>query len=257
MEVDVMISKLTAVKSGIAGSFTSIDKGISTAAKKLSGIDLKSDDARKILQNLGNGRPYMVDVAIIDKKGKIVQVEPAAYQKYEGSDVSAQEHNIALARDKKPVLSGVFRTLEGTDAVDFAYPIISASGAYLGSVSMLVKQDALTGNVIVPIVAELPFKVWIMQKDGLIIYDADSAQIGKYVFSDVSFRPFNQLISFSRTVAMAKDGGGSYDFYDNGLTDKTVVKKYAVWDTVSLYGTEWRIISMKAMPAEKKGEDKK
>jgi len=83
-----------------------------------------------------------------------------------------------------------------------------------------------------------------MQKDGLIIYDPDPDQVGRNIFSDELFRPFQELISFSRTVSMEKEGTGSYDFYTKGLRDQTVVKKYAAWNTVSLYGTEWRIIVM-------------
>jgi hypothetical protein len=173
-------------------------------------------------------------------------VEPESYRKYEGSDVSNQAQVIALLKNKKPIFSDVFRSVEGIQAIDFEYPILSDKNDFLGSVSILVRQEALSADIVMPLVADKPCKIWIMQKNGLVIYDQDPNQIGRNIFSDALFKPFQDLIAFSRTVSMEKDGAGSYDFYVKGLEDKTIVKKYVVWDTVSLYGTEWRVVVMEA-----------
>ncbi len=244
MDVDVMMPVLEKAKSGITAIFSSINKDLSGAAKKLSGIDFKSGDARRILSGLCGGRDYVVDCALIDTAGRMVIVAPQEYNTYEGADVSQQAHIVTFLKDKKPVLSGVFASVEGIEVVDFIYPIFSESGEFLGGVSMLVRQQALTGDIIAPLVRDVPCKAWVMQKDGLIVYDPDPNQIGRNIFTDELFRPFEDLVSFSETVARANDGAGSYDFYAKGLEDKTVVKKYAAWDTVSLYGTQWRIVVM-------------
>jgi len=246
MDLDNMMPALEEAKAGIAATFASIDKGLSGAAGELSKVDLKGEDARKILNALCKDRPYVVDCSIIDTKGVMIVVEPAEYKKHEGSDISTQAHIAKLLKTQKPVLSEVFSSVEGIEVIDFNYPILSDKGEFLGAVSMLVKQDALCDDVLAPLVKNLPCKAWIMQKDGLIIYDPDPDQIARNVFTDDLFLPFRDLVSFSRTVASSKDGAGSYDFYSKGLENKTLVKKSAVWDTVSLYGTEWRIIIMEA-----------
>lgn len=76
------------------------------------------------------------------------------------------------------------------------------------------------------------------------MYDEDPEEIGKNIFSDDIFKPFEDLISFSRTVALSRSGAGSYDFYADSVKDKTLVQKIAVWDTAGIYGTEWRVIVM-------------
>lgn len=246
MDIKAMMTALEKTKQGITETFTSIDKDLSAAAKELSAVDLKAEEARKILDGLCSNKPYVIDCSIIDTAGRMSIVEPKEYRKYEGSDISKQAHIAALLKDKKPVFSDVFRSVEGIETIDFQYPIFSDKNEFLGSVSMLVKQDALSDDIIMPLVRDVPCKIWIMQKDGIVIYDPDPNQIGKNVFTDELFKPFQDLVSFCGTVAMARDGAGSYDFYAKGLEDKTVVKKYAVWDTASLYGTEWRIIVMEA-----------
>jgi hypothetical protein len=246
MDLDVMMPALEKAKAGIAATFVSIDKSLSGAAKELSKVDLKGEDARNILNVLCKDRPYVVDCSIIDTTGTMIVVEPAEYKKHEGSDISTQAHIVSFLKTQKPVLSGVFHSVEGIEVIDFNYPIFSDKGEFLGAVSMLVKQDALADDVLMPLVKNLACKAWMMQKDGLIIYDPDPNQVGKNIFTDELFLPFRDLVSFSKTVAGSRDGAGSYDFYSKGLENKTVVKKSAVWDTVSLYGTEWRIIIMEA-----------
>lgn len=256
MNINLMMPVLEKAKKGITENLSSIDKELSATAGELSAVDLKGEKARQILSQLCENKPYLIDCAIIDPAGKMIMVEPQEYKQYAGSDISGQAHIIALQRDKKPVLSDVFRSVEGIDAIDFEYPILSDKNELLGSVSMLVKQKALSEDIIMPLVLDIPCKAWIMQKNGLVIYDPDPGQIGKNIFSDELFKPFPDLISFSRTVAMENAGAGSYDFYSLGLENKTIVKKYVVWDTVSLYGTPWRIIVMEAEKPAPKPEEK-
>lgn len=246
MDIEVMMPVLEKAKEGISVTLNSIDAGLSTVTKDLSGVDFNSDKARQILKGLCKDRDYLIDCSIIDKSGKMIVVEPQEYKRYEGSDLSRQDQVIAVRQSKKPVFSDVFRSVEGIESVVFEYPIFSNKNDFLGSVSMLVRQEALAADVVMSLVADKQCKIWIMQKNGLIVYDPDPDQIGRNIFSNEMFKPFKDLVDFSRTVAMEKEGAGSYDFYAKGLEDKTVVKKYVAWDTVSLYGTDWRIVVMEA-----------
>jgi len=244
MDIDELVQVAAETKKGISEVFTAIDRDLSGTAKRLSVIGIKSDEARKVLGDLCQNHPYSVDCAVVDAAGKMIMVEPQAYKGFEGSDISSQAHIKSMLRKKKPVFSGVFSSVEGKKTIDFEYPVFSAEKEFLGSVSMLVDQEMLAENAIIPIVQGTPCKVWIMQKNGLIVYDLDRNQIGRNIFSDELYREFNVLVSFARTVANTKDGAGSYNFYASGLDDKTLVEKYAAWETASLYGNDWRIIAM-------------
>jgi hypothetical protein len=246
MNMDDMTLSLDKVKKSVTAVFSSIDKELANAASQLSVVNLDELRARKILNDLSKAHGYIIDCAFVDAAGKMVIVEPKEYNQFEAADISKQKHVMVVKQLKKPVLSSVFRSVEGIEAIDFEYPVFSGKGDFTGSVSMLVRQDALFGDTAMPFVWDKSCKVWVMQKDGLIVYDPDPDQVGRNVFSDRFFESFDDLISFSRTVASAKSGGGSYDFYAKGFKDTKVVKKYAVWDTVSLYGTEWRVIVMEA-----------
>jgi len=239
-DIKDMMSVLRTTKQAINSTFAEIDKDLQAAAKDLAGTDLKGDAARKILNNLRKFRPYVVDCSIIDTDGVKITVEPAEYKQYEGADRSGLPSVIMLLKSKKPVMSDVYHSAEDIHAISIGYPIFSDKGELLGAVRMLIKHE----DFLRPLAEGKPCKIWVMQTNGLIVYDIDPEQIGKNVFIDSMFKPFDDLISFSKTVALSQNGAGSYSFYAEGLKDKTLVEKIAVWDTVALYGTEWRVVAM-------------
>ena len=236
---DIMPS-LKSAKQAIDSTLAEIDTDIKAAAKALSSTDLKGDAARKILNDLRKYRPYVVDCSIIDTDGLKITVEPAEYKQYEGANRSDLPSVVALLKDKKPVMSSVYYSAEGLPAVSIGYPIFSDKGEFLGAVRMLIRHT----DFLKPLAENEPCKIWIMQKNGLIVYDVDPEEVGKNIFSDPMFSPFEDLVSFSKTVVSSKNGAGSYSFYMDGLKDKRLAEKIAAWDTAGLYGTEWRVIAM-------------
>lgn len=232
-------------KKSIDSTLAGIDTDLKAAAKELSGTDLKGDAARKILNGLRKFRPYVVDCSIVDANGIKITVEPAEYKQFEGEDRSGLPSVIALLTTKKPVMSDVYHSAEDIHAISIGYPVFSDKGELLGAVRMLIRYEVF----LKPLVDGKPCKVWVMQQDGLIVYDEDPDEIGKNIFSDSMFKPFDDLISFARTVALSRNGAGSYNFYVDGLKDKTIAQKIAVWDTAGIYGTEWRVIAMEIAKA--------
>ena len=240
VEITDLVPVLKQVKKDINSTLSEIDKDLKGAAKGLSNLDFKGDDARKILNGLCKFRPYVVDCSIVNADGVKIAVEPEEYRKYESADRSSLPNVIKLLKDKKPILSDVYESAEGVNAVSMGYPIFSDKGELLGAVRMLIKHELF----LKPLADGKACKIWVMQPNGLIIYDPDPEEVGRNIFTDPLYKPFEDLVSFSKTVALSSNGAGSYDFYAGGLTDKTLVKKVAVWDTVGLYGTEWRVVAM-------------
>lgn len=224
--------------------FKILDNDLANAARRLSTMDLKGSDARKILKELMIGRSSIINCAIVDDSGKMVTVQPPEYRSYEGKDISKEPHIITLLETKMPVMSNSFISIENVHSIAFEYPIFSDSGQFRGAVSIIIKYAVYFDYLLAKMVRDLPCKIWVMQPDGLILYDQDPTQISRNIFTDDMFRPFQGLIDFSKGVASEKNGAGSYDFYTKGLEDKTVVKKDAIWDTVGIYGNEWRVVAM-------------
>lgn len=231
---------LKSTKQGVDLALMEIDKDMKKAAQDLSRTDLKGDAARKILNDLRKYRMYVIDCSILNVDGIKITVEPAEYKQFEGADRSGLLPVLGLLKTKKPFMSDVYESAEGMPAISIGYPIFSDKGVFLGAVRMLIKPEVF----LKPLVENRPYKMWVMQQNGLVVYDPDPEQIGKNIFSDDLFKPFEDLIAFSKTVSLSKSGAGSYSFYANGVKNKTLVQKVAAWDSAGLYGTEWRVVAM-------------
>jgi len=147
-----------------------LDRYLAAAANTLAVTGLTGDQARKVLADLCQANPEVVDCAAVDLSGRMVTVAPARYASYEGADISQQEQVKKLRSTKKPVLSRVFRAVEGYDALDLEQPVKGPDGALLGSVSMLIKPEALLGGLLAPLSAGGQLAVKVLQDDGKVLY---------------------------------------------------------------------------------------
>lgn len=219
-----------------------MDRSLANAASELSKKDLNASGKRKILKELCQSYPYAIDCAIIDRNGKMRLIEPQRYAKFEGRDISGQEQVIRLHQSKGPVLSNVFKTVEGVDAADLEYPIFSSEGELAGSVKLLFRPEVLLSDILDPALRGMPVEAFVMQKDGRILYDQDKSEIGRMLFDDPIYKPFPQLLALGTLIAREKAGAGSYDFHQKGM--KKLVRKDAHWTSIGLHGTEWRLVVM-------------
>ncbi len=233
---------LNEFEKDITAALNKMDGDLAKLAKGISGRGLKSTGIRKMLSSLCNSYPYAVDCAVVNRSGKLVLIEPKEYQGFEGRDISGQEQVIRLSESRRPVLSNVFRTVEGFDAADLQYPVFSPQGEFMGSVSLLFRPGYLFSRILIPVLRGMPVESFAMQTDGRILYDEDKSEIGRMLFTDPVYKPFPQLLALGSLIAREKTGSGSYEYRQKGL--EKVVTKDAHWTTVGLHGTHWRLVVM-------------
>ncbi|MCX5795250.1 MAG: PDC sensor domain-containing protein [Elusimicrobia bacterium] len=155
-----------------------LDRDLAAAARSLAKEGLTGAGARKVLTGLCLANPEVVDCAAVDPAGRMVTVAPAQYASYEGADISKQEQVARLHATRKPVLSQIFRSVEGYDALDLERPVLGRDGRLLGSASMLIKPEVLLGGLLGPLSASGELAVKVLQDDGRVLY-ASSKPIGK------------------------------------------------------------------------------
>lgn len=232
----------------LEGEFQRLDAGLQRAAQALGRAGLTGEKARAALAELCGGFDDAVDCAAVDPAGRMVTIEPAAYRPHEGADIGAQEQVRRLRETGKPVLSRVFTAVEGFPAVDAEYPVVTPEGRFLGSVSLLFRPERLLGRVVVPLVeGAAPEKggraIWAMEENGHILYDVDTAQVGLNLFTSPLYRPYPGLVELGRRIARLPAGEGAYAFLRESRGREAVTKR-AFWQSVSLYGTSWRLVAV-------------
>ena len=231
-----LLMMLTELQSSLQLVLEGCDQDLVQAAGKLSGTGLTGAVAVEVLKDLFRRNPYAVDFCTIDATGHIVEVEPSEYLHYRGSDISTQEHVERLRRTRQPVLSGMFRAVEGFLAVDLQCPVLSAGGEFAGAVSMLIRLDDFLPEVIVPKVEGSELDCWLVQTDGRVIYDNDPYEIGRNMLQDPIYRSCAGFAEVAGRIMTNGSGSVGYTCGDGQDGMK------AAWESVGLHGTEWRLV---------------
>ena len=234
------------LQSIIQSKLLNLDNAVSAAAEKVVKSGLQGEETRGILNGLCKKYPYLLDCSAADPQGKMVTIAPEEYSRYEGTDTANTEASkkffAEFSENKKPMLSNVFRAVEGADAVALVWPVVTEKGESLGSVSALFKPGALLGGTIAPAAETRAMKVNVMQLDGMVIYCSMGTETGKNVLTDPSYKNYPELIAQAEKIAAQKTGTGGY-MYPDAATGKPV-KKTIYWTSVGLHSTDWRLASI-------------
>jgi hypothetical protein len=190
-------------------------------------------------QELGSVKG-VIEHIYITPEGILKIIAPEDYHKVEGTDISYQDHIIKVRETKKPVLSGAFRAVEGFQAVVLAYPILSPEDELLGITALLFRPEVFLKEIISPKLAGIPADIWVMQKNGLILFDFDQEEIGKNLFTDPLYRDYSKSLQTASKLAEENRGEAFFNF--PGHDPETPVTNQAFWTTVEMYGMEWRIV---------------
>jgi len=234
---------LSTAQEQVAAAFNRLDAGLKKAAGEIGKTGLAGDAARRVLTAACEEFNYAVDCGTVDARGRLITIEPPQYRSFEGKDISGQEQVKRMLKLHKPVLSAVFRSVEGYDAVDAEYPVFSSDGSFIGAVSVMFKPEKFLGNIIKPLVKGVPLDIWAMEQGGRILYDVDPQQVGLNLFTSPEYQPYPQLIKLVKKIAKTPQGEGTYRFKKSTLTGHDVDKK-AYWQSVGLYGASWRLVGI-------------
>lgn len=230
----------------IQSKLSNLNNAMSDAAKKIAASGLAGEETRNILNGLQRKYPYVTDWNTADPTGKMITVAPDAYRKYEGTEISTSEASRKMLKDlsvnKKPMLSSMFRAVEGIDAVVLVWPIVSEKGEYLGNIAALFKPADLMAGTIGPAAKIRAMEVDVTQTDGRTVYSTRAADDSTNILTDPQFKQYPELLAMATKMASEKTGSAKYT-YPSHATGQPV-KKTAFWTTVGLHGTEWRMLGV-------------
>lgn len=232
---------------------------VSHNVDKLSKFDFKAGETYKLLGEICQSNKYIIDCAIINASGILTSIEPAAHKSSEGVDISAQEHFKRLKEIKKPVLSHIFKSVEGTWGIAIQYPIFDNPGAgdenksLKGALSLLINPELFFKDIIERQTKGLPLKAWLMQIDGTMLYSPDTSHFGQNIFTHDSYKSIRNIKKMSELVAGSETGSAMLEIaaennksttessLNSSNTLENVILKKAYWTTVGLFETKWRL----------------
>lgn len=232
---------LKTAQARIREAFERLDTRLAAATRQIAKVRGDEQAVRRILARLAASDSSIIDCCLISREGVISLIEPPAYRHSEGENVAQQEQIQRLWRTRQPVLSDVFKAVERVCAMDLEHPLLDKRGRLVGSVSILFRPDQMIVRSLPAALIEGEYEIIVMQTDGLILYDARTSETGRNIFTDPLYQKYPEALALGRRNIYERRGLGTYGFRAEEPPHQPVTLA-ELWDTISLHGTEWRVL---------------
>ena len=230
-------------EASINAELIRLDGVLLEACQKLSTAGLTGSQADKILSDLYTNNPsVIVNAATADAKDILLAVQPANYSNIIDQDIKDQEQNLQMHKTMRPALSNLIPLVEGFPGIVMVSPIFSPNGQFIGSLSIVFQPYQLINPIAQEAVKGTDYIMYALQTNGTLIYDANTVEQGKNIFTDSDYTAYAGLQSFIHQVVDTQSGYGTYEFFDDTNPSKPVVNKEGYWTTIGIYNTAWRLV---------------
>ncbi|PKD39356.1 hypothetical protein CWO84_16735 [Methylomonas sp. Kb3] len=231
------------IADSILGNLNEMRMGMQQTAESLhSNADLAASSG--LLESLLQRYPRGESFATTRAPGTIVAVAPGKYRQALGADTSQLEHNRMTLERGVPILSRIYQAPEGFPAVTMVVPIKQGK-TIPGFISMRIKPVDFLGGLLAEDTQTQKRTVWVVQDDGLLLYDSDPQEIGLNLFREERFNQIPELRQLAAEIADQDAGVGYYQSQSAGQSEPS--RQIAAW--VSLRPAEnrgWKVVVLEA-----------
>lgn len=175
-------------------------------------------------------------ISRVDERGIMLASYP--HTASEGADISGQKHFAALRQRLRPVVSDVFRTVQGFDAVALHVPVFRGE-EFKGSIAVVINFETLASRYFDVIRVGGSGRAWVVSRDGTILYSPTPSFVGKSAFA--AFQASPTLLAVTREMVRGREGASSY-------TDETLrgvgtpgLERFVAYLPVHLEETFWSV----------------
>ncbi|ACH37458.1 sensor histidine kinase response regulator, Cache_1, PAS and PAS domain-containing [Citrifermentans bemidjiense Bem] len=173
----------------------------------------------------------------MDEKGNILFAVPN--REISGRNIAQQKHVQELIATKKPVVSDVFRTIQGYDAIALHVPVFEGS-RFRGSIAIIVNFQSLAQRYIEVIRVGKTGYALVVSRDGTELYCPVPGHSGTNILAAAKESP--SVLPMVRAMLKGESGTASYDFNTKDGASVKPVKKHAVYLPIHLGNTFWSIV---------------
>ena len=221
---------------GIEDFFATWTRSLDSLSKMDEIIDTDAFGKRYMKLFYEANQEQIRSITRLDERGVILHNFPQSSSV--GTDISDQKHVRELLRDHKPVISDVFKAVEGFDAVALHVPIFRGS-VFKGSIGILINFQSLAKRYLDVIKIGETGYAWLVSRDGTQLYSPIPGFTGKSVFETIKDSP--SLIVMVNDMLKGHEGAAIYTFERIGGRNVGQIREYAVYMPVHIGSTFWSI----------------
>jgi hypothetical protein len=138
------------------------------------------------------------------------------------------------------MFSELFVGIEEVQASLLAYPVFNVNKEFIGSVGIFFSPELLVKKAIEGLTIGKGVVIIVLEADGMNVFSTDPAQVRRSPLKHAEYQGFPELQGLVGMIVSQEEGAGTYQYVRPGTHQ--VVRKKAVWKTVSLYDGFWRVV---------------
>lgn len=231
---------LSGVQSVITRELDRIDDGLYTAAEEAGRFGTESAFATAALAKAAQVSPSVISTSFIDANATIMAIAPGPISSV-GLTIQYPRSTKEYLDSGRPVLSGLISTVEGFNNVVFVgYPLSLSGTTNMGIASSVFSPYEVVNRTTHALTGGTKYEVWVITTEGTLLYDRHPEEVGQSILSPEVEAYYPGLSALSARVIAEPTGQGSYTVLPRAGAKQEVRK--AVWTTVLLHGTEWRVV---------------
>jgi hypothetical protein len=226
----------------IQDDLDAFDASLVRNASVLGSAGLSGREADRVLAGLAAGHPAILSAITVDPNGTVLATAPESARAVLGQTIANQDAIARVLSTGKPVMGTYFTLRQGGAGVAIVRPVHSPGGELVGAVSLTFSPQALVASRANASTARAPVSFIVAQPDGVLLYHANATLSGTSTFDEPVFQRFPEVLDLARRYGAERTGYATFSFYREGGTE--VVRKETFWETVSLHGSEWRVLAV-------------
>jgi PAS domain S-box-containing protein len=221
------IEEYFATWTGVLTSFSKMDDVISMTAGGRHDMTLLRESHQDQIRSITR----------MDENGVIIFTYPV--HGAGGRDISDQPHVKQLLKERKPVVSDVFRAVQGFDAVALHVPVFSGD-VFRGSVAIVLDFESITRRYLDVIRTGETGHAWIVSRDGTQLYSSMPGFAGKSAFDNYKDNP--AMLAMIRDMLRGHEGSAVYTAEGTGHGITGQDRRYSVYWPVRFNNTFWALV---------------
>ena len=181
------------------------------------------------------------DLLIADENGIVLTVYPNNIYEAIGKNLSSYPPKKEDFANQDVYISGFMQLENGMDAYLLSVPV-EINGEYVGYISLSFDPYRLFGEEQQK-VAEDGYNLWVMQTDGVQVYDSDVSESGVNLLTDSNFE-----VPHDTTALVSANPSGETSYVYTADTGTRNVVENTIWNTLTFGGQTWRVVLIKSTP---------